>query len=61
MKKIVRIAQPATDSAYCVSAADVADKLLDRMSRGMDPRLFSRSVLASVSAGLPSRSRRKMD
>jgi hypothetical protein len=61
MKKIARTALPATDSAYYVSAADVADKLLDRMDRGMDPRLFSHPVLASVARNFPPRLRRKSD
>jgi hypothetical protein len=49
MKKIARMAQPAGDGAYQVSAAEIADKLLERMSRGMAPRLFSHTVLAKIS------------
>ena len=45
MKRIAKIPRPPTDDVYCVSAADVADKLIDRMRRGLDPLLlFSRSL-----------------
>jgi hypothetical protein len=46
-----------------VSAADVADKLIERMRRGLDPFLFARSSLAVIPAGprLKTRVRRKLD
>ncbi|MGC2402608.1 MAG: hypothetical protein WA510_22645 [Acidobacteriaceae bacterium] len=63
MKKIAHGAKPPTDGAYLVSAADVADKLIERMSRGQDPWLFARSAPALVSGGefLPVRSRTRFD
>lgn len=63
MKKIAHTGKPSMDRAYSVSAADVADKLIDRMSRGLDPWLLSHPVLALVSAGpfLRARSPRKFD
>jgi len=35
----------ATDGVYFVSASHLADKLLERMARGLDPWLFRRSGL----------------
>jgi hypothetical protein len=40
MKRIAKIPRPPTDDVYYVSAADVADKLIDRMRRGLDPLLL---------------------
>jgi hypothetical protein len=52
MKRIVKTSRAPTDDAYYVSAADVADKLLDRMRRGLDPLLLSWDLFP---AGLMSR------
>jgi hypothetical protein len=52
MKKIANTQKTLTDDIYYVSAADVADKLIDRMRRGLDPLLFSNSSSAFISAGL---------
>jgi hypothetical protein len=38
------------DDAYYVSAAAVADKIIERMRRGLDPLLFRRSMLALIPA-----------
>ncbi len=38
------------DDAYYVSAAAVADKIIDRMRRGLDPLLFRRPMLALIPA-----------
>jgi hypothetical protein len=37
------------DDIYHVSAADVADKIIDRMRRGLDPLLFADSSLVFFS------------
>jgi hypothetical protein len=44
MKKMLLPAKVASDDVYRVSAADVADKLIDRMARGKAPWLFSCSM-----------------
>lgn len=51
------------DDIYYVSAADVADKIIDRMRRGLDPLLFADSSLAlfSLAPALRTRSRPKSD
>jgi hypothetical protein len=41
MKKNANFPRVPTDDVYYVSAADVADKLIDRMRRGLDPLLLS--------------------
>jgi hypothetical protein len=41
MRRIMKSHRAPTDDAYYVSAADVADKLIDRMRRGLDPHLFA--------------------
>jgi hypothetical protein len=41
MKRNAKLPEQPTDDAYYVSAADVADKLIDRMRRGLDPLLLS--------------------
>jgi hypothetical protein len=63
MKKIANTQKTLTDDIYYVSAADVADKLIDRMRRGLDPLLFSSSSFALISAGpwLRTQVRRKLD
>jgi hypothetical protein len=63
MKKIASTQKASTDDIYYVSAADVADKLIERMQRGLDPLLFSSSPLALISAGpwLRTQVRRKLD
>ncbi len=55
MKRIVKTSRAPTDDAYYVSAADVADKLLDRMRRGLDPLLLSGCSWDLFPAGLMSR------
>jgi hypothetical protein len=55
MKRIAKIPRPPTDDVYCVSAADVADKLIDRMRRGLDPLLLSSRSWALLPAGPASR------
>jgi hypothetical protein len=51
------------DDIYYVSAADVADKIIDHIRRGLDPLLFSSSSLALFAMGpvLRTRSRTKPD
>ena len=51
------------DDTYYVSAVDVADKIIDRMRRGLDPLLFADSslVLFSLATSLRTRSRPKSD
>jgi hypothetical protein len=63
MKKIANTQKASTDDIYYVSAADVADKLMERMGRGLDPFLFSNSSLALFPVGpwLRTRVRRKLD
>jgi hypothetical protein len=63
MKRIVKTQKAPTDDLYYVSAADIADKLIDRMRRGMDPLLFASCSLALLPAGPMSRTyaRRKLD
>ncbi len=43
MKRTGNNSSMPTDDVYYVSAADVADKLIDRMRRGLDPLLLSSS------------------
>jgi hypothetical protein len=57
MKRIAKIPRPPTDDAYYVSAADVADKLIDRMRRGLDPLLLSGCSWDLFPAGPMSRTR----
>jgi hypothetical protein len=63
MKKIVNTQKTPTDDIYYVSAADVADKLIERMRRGLDPLLFGSSSLALIPMGpwLSFRGPRKPD
>jgi hypothetical protein len=63
MKKIGTTQKPSTDDIYYVSAADVADKLIERMRRGLDPLLLSSHSLAStpVSSFLRTGVSRKLD
>jgi hypothetical protein len=51
MKKTAQTGTRATDGMYSVSAAELADKLIDRMSVGLDPCLFPHSTLAQIRAG----------
>jgi hypothetical protein len=51
MKTIANIGKQSTDDIYYVSAADVADKIIDRMWRGLDPLLFSSSDLDLIPVG----------
>jgi len=44
MKRTGDKSRVPTDDVYYVSAADVADKLIDRMRRGLDPLLLSSSL-----------------
>ena len=48
MKSIANIRNESIDDAYYVSAADVADKIIDRMRRGLDPLLLSSSSLTLI-------------
>jgi hypothetical protein len=63
MKLITKRTRVLTDDAYYVSAAAVADKIIDRMQRGLDPLLMRRSMLAFVPANTGSGAclRRKPD
>jgi hypothetical protein len=63
MKKIAKTQKASTDNIYYVSAADVADKIIGRMQRGLDPLLFSSSPLALISEGpwLRTQVPRKLD
>jgi hypothetical protein len=63
MKKIANAQKTLTDDIYYVNAADVADKLIERMRRGLDPLLFPSSSLDPISAGpwLRTQARRKPD
>jgi hypothetical protein len=51
MKKIANTQKALTDDIYYVNAADVADKLIERMRRGLDPLLFSRLFSGSYPSG----------
>jgi len=57
MKRIANTQWAPTDDIYYVSAADIADKLIDRMRRGLDPLLFASFSLALLPVGQLSRSR----
>jgi hypothetical protein len=57
MKRIANIPRKPTDDVYYVSAADVADKLIDRMRRGLDPLLLSSRSWDLLPAGPMSRTR----
>jgi hypothetical protein len=63
MKKISNSRKATMDDIYYVSAADVADKIIDRMRRGLDPLLFanSSSALFSLIPTLRTRYRPKSD
>ena len=63
MKEIANTQEASTDDIYYVSAADVADKLIERMRRGLDPLLFSSSSLALIPVvpRLRTQLRRKLD
>jgi len=63
MKLITKRTRVLTDDAYYVSAAAVADKIIDRMQRGLDPLLMRRSMLAfvPVNTGLHACLQRKPD
>jgi hypothetical protein len=63
MKRIANTQKASTDDIYYVSAADVADKLIERMRLGLDPCLFARSSSAIIPAGpwLRTQMGRKLD
>jgi hypothetical protein len=63
MKKISNCRKATMDDIYYVSAADVADKIIDRMRRGLDPLLFADSSLAlfSLAPKLRAHTRPKSD
>jgi hypothetical protein len=63
MKKNATGQKTLTDDIYYVSAADVADKLIERMRRGFDPLLLGSSPLALIAAGpwLRTRPGEKLD
>ncbi len=56
MKKTMNTIKAPTDDIYYVSAADVADKIIDHMRRGLDPLLLS-SPSAHISVGSMWRTR----
>jgi hypothetical protein len=51
MKKAACLKKGTIDDLYYVSAADVADKIIDHMRRGLDPLLFSSSSLILFGTG----------
>ena len=51
MKSIANIRNESIDDAYYVSAADVADKIIEHMRRGLDPLQLSSSSLTLISLG----------
>jgi hypothetical protein len=57
MKKTMNTIKAPTDDIYNVSAADVADKIIDHMRRGLDPLLFLSSPSAHISVGSMWRTR----
>ena len=57
MKKFANTNKFSTDDVYYVSAADVADKIIDHMRRGSDPLLSSSSPSALLPAGSTFRTR----
>jgi hypothetical protein len=63
MKKIVNTKKALTDDIYYVSAADVADKIMDQIRRGLDPLLLCSSPLSHISVGrmLSTRWQREFD
>jgi hypothetical protein len=63
MKKIANTKKTSTDDIHYVSAAAVADKLIERMRRGLDPFLFADSSSAVSPAGpwLRAEGLRKLD
>jgi hypothetical protein len=63
MKRIANTQKASTDDIYYVSAADVADKLIERMRRGLGPFLFAGSSFAVIPVGpwLRTQVRRKLD
>jgi hypothetical protein len=61
MTKVACLEKASMDDTYYVSAADVADKIIDHMRRGLDPLLFSSSSLALFATGPLSGSRTKPD
>ena len=63
MTKVAYSKKVSMDDIYYVSAADVADKIIDRMRRGLDPLLFSSSSLTLFATGpaLRTRPRTKPD
>jgi hypothetical protein len=50
VKRVAHNKKTLTDDIYYVSAAAVADKIIDRMRRGMDPLRIRGSMLAFVPA-----------
>ncbi len=57
MKKFANTNKFSTDDIYYVSAADVADKIIDHMRRGSDPLLFSSFPSAPIPVGSTFRTR----
>ncbi len=49
MKNISNSHKTTMDDIYYVSARDIADKIIDRMRRGLDPLLFADSSTALFS------------
>jgi hypothetical protein len=63
VKRIAHSKKALTDDVYYVSAAAVADKIIDRMRHGLDPLLIRSSMLLPVPAAatLNARLQRKPD
>jgi hypothetical protein len=57
MKKTMNTIKAPTDDIYYVSAAEVADKIIDHMRRGLDPLLFLSSPAAHICVGSMWRTR----
>jgi hypothetical protein len=51
MEKTMNNQNESIDDIYYVSAAEIADKIMDRMRRGLDPLLLSNSSLTLISLG----------
>jgi hypothetical protein len=51
MKSTANIRNESIDDAYYVSAADVADKIIEHMRRGLDPLQLANSSLTLISLG----------
>jgi hypothetical protein len=61
MNKMAKCRKATMDDIYYVSAADVADKIMDRMRRGLGPLLFAGSSLAPFPIAPECKGRQKSD